>query len=105
MPHAQPADPSVTHVEFAPNRTIAGLPATCFTIIALRDEREPREGCFSLDGVLLYVCGGGLVDGAIDIGRGDQRDAASRDDVEPLARRAVIERGVRRATPRRVSRT
>ena len=105
MPHAQPADPSVTHVEFAPNRTIAGLPATCFTIIALRDEREPREGCCSLDGVLLYVGGGGLVDGAIDMVEMTSVTTASRDDVVLLARRAVIERGVRRATPRRVNRT
>jgi hypothetical protein len=65
-PHAQPGTPSLTRIERAPERTIAALPATCFTLIAVADERSRREICFSPDAVLLLVIGTGEGDGPID---------------------------------------
>ena len=65
-PHAQPGTPSLTRIEPAPARTIAALPATCFTLVALADERSRREICFSPDAVLLLVMGTGEVDGPSD---------------------------------------
>ena len=65
-PHAQPGAPSLTRIERAPGRTVAGLAATCFVLIALADERFRREVCFSADAVLLLVIGTNGVDGPAD---------------------------------------
>ena len=65
-PHAQPGTPSLTRIERAPARTIAALPAMCFTLVAVADERSRREICFSPDAVLLLVSGSGQVDGPSD---------------------------------------
>ena len=65
-PHAQPGTPSLTRIERAPGRTIATLPATCFTLVALADEQSRREICFSSDAILLLVIGSGAVDGPSD---------------------------------------
>src|SRR5438552_4125761 len=65
-PHAQPGAPSLTRIERAPGRTVAGLAATCFVLIALADERFQREVCFASDGVLLFVNGTNAIDGPSD---------------------------------------
>lgn len=85
-PHAQPGTPSLTRIERAPARTIAGLPATCFTLIALADERSRREICFSSDAVLLLVTGTGPVDGPSDRIEAMTVASVRSDQLDPYAR-------------------
>lgn len=84
-PHAQPGAPSLTRIERAPGRTVAGLAATCFVLIALADERFRREVCFSADAVLLLVIGTGEVDGPSDRLEATRVTAVHPDQLDPLA--------------------
>ena len=77
-PHAQPGEPSMTVIGRAPGRTIAGLPATCFSLVARADERLRREVCFSSAGVLLLVAATGSLDRP-----GDRIEASSVTAVHP----------------------
>ena len=82
-PHAQPGTPSLTRIERAPARTIAALPATCFSLIAVADERSRREICFSPDAVLLLVLGTGEEDGPIDRIEATRVAAVRPDQLDP----------------------
>ena len=82
-PHAQPGTPSLTRIERASGRTIATLPATCFTLVALADERSRREICFSSDAVLLLVIGSGEVDGLTDRIEATSVTAVRPDQLDP----------------------
>jgi len=83
-PHAQPGTPSLTRIERAPGRTVAGVAATCFTLIALSDERLRREVCFAPDGVLVFVSGPGEADGPDDRIEAVSVSAVRPEQLDPL---------------------
>lgn len=83
-PHAQPGAPSLTRIERAPARMVAGLAATCFMLIALADERFQREVCFAPDGVLLFVTGTGTVDGPSDHLEATRVAPVHREQLDPF---------------------